>query len=278
MLNKGGRSCVRRSINISNFWRQRDTAHHLSSLAHHDAARTSSAARMKEAIETLMRPLPVRADYSTVPGGGLGLFADSAIKRGSIVSFYPGTVWRVDDLTIAIPVDEFAPPVPTFTINNAYLARARTFEDGRWLDLTIDGRPFGLSADIFRSAAARLEVQQRPDTRWLEDNVCRSDEERLGMELPPLAHLINCSCLSPNVWADDPILIDETELPPHVLRCMPVAAAASLEASFRTLDRLFGRDERAQRWLFPYRALVDIREGEELFWDYGQEPLAVGWH
>lgn len=58
------------------------------------------------------------------------------------------------------------------------------------------------------------------------------------MELPPLAHLINCSCLSPNVLADDPILIDDTELPPHVLRRMPVAAAASLEASFRTLDRL----------------------------------------
>ena len=26
-----------------------------------------------------------------------------------------------------------------------------------------------------------------------------------------------------------------------------------------------------------YRALLDIREGEELFWDYGQEPLVVGW-
>ena len=85
---------------------------------------------------------------------------------GGILSLYPGLVYDSRDVeeqqaASALADDAFAPTPPPWTADNHYLLALRCL--GR--SFLIDGRPFALSARLWRRAAAG--VDQRHNDSWL---------------------------------------------------------------------------------------------------------------
>ncbi|EOD22203.1 hypothetical protein EMIHUDRAFT_207347 [Emiliania huxleyi CCMP1516] len=228
----------------------------------------------------LCNPLPTRLARSSVaPEAGLGVFAAEPVVRGRICSFYPGTIWRLEDLWLATPIDDSQMPLPSLSVSNSYLLRCTVCDEaGSRVDCLVDGRPWGESAAIFGRLAAALGPG-RVYTGWLEGPVRRTDLARLATASAAsshaLGHLLNHSDRQANVVFAPPVPVEERQLSPAALSRVPVVAAASLTTSLGFPG--WARALAFPRWLLPIRAARDIEEGEELLWSYGQDPLEVGW-
>ena len=246
---------------------------------------------IRECVAALVDPPKTRVELSNIAGGGLGLFAAERLRRGSICSFYPGLVWREDDLYLDTPVDEHALPVPSFAVSNSYLLRG-TDEVGEYV---VDGRPFGASAALFRKAAA-LHGWDDVDCSWLESDLRPVLVERLlkrkGAPTAPIGHLANhadpgsCNMLMER----EPLRLSASEqsaLADVARSRIPTVAAAQLAkeswvaslVSLVTGGVAHADDGGASRtrWLFPLRTATDVAAGEELTWTYGEDPKSVGW-
>lgn len=161
-------------------------------------------------------------------------------------------------------------------IGNGYLLRVGI----AFKDLLCDGRPEGISAQLFRARAER-EMERNGIgvcTRWLEEEgegeegrEERKEKGRLAGCLG-LGHLINdpkgSECDANVVFKASRLTADSAppSLPPSLLPYLPTLSASG--------------NNRMERVVVAVVALEGIeggRDGKELFVSYGQDPTSVGY-
>ena len=114
----------------------------------------------------LTNPYNLSIGRSTIESAGLGVFSNGYISKGSIISFYPGTIYSsYDNLFLQ-------------SIRNSYIMR---LSDGSF----VDAKPKGLSRSIFKSLRGKHGLSE---WGWYE----HKNSSAFG-------HLINHSEASPNV-------------------------------------------------------------------------------
>jgi|APGre2960657444_1045066.scaffolds.fasta_scaffold00539_12 hypothetical protein len=117
-----------------------------------------------EAGEALRQSLgfSLSVQESRISGAGRGVFlvSDSA-EAGALLTLYPGMMYS-PDLSLPRPSDDAFQGAPAFMLANNYLLQTHRGD----VQLLIDARPRGLSADIFQMAAGCAGVVA--DACWLD--------------------------------------------------------------------------------------------------------------
>jgi hypothetical protein len=164
-------------------------------------------------------------------------------------------------------------------IGNSYLLRVGV----AFKDLLCDGRPDGISAQLFRAHSERVRANKGMEVNscWLEEEEeeegegGREGEKKEGRRLEgclALGHLINDpkgSEYEANVVFKATRLTADSSppsLPPSLLPLLPSLSASG--------------DNQVERVVVVVVAMGGMeggKEGKELFVNYGQDPLSVGY-